>query len=51
MSSRLTHTLSEHRPASNWSLLTLCEDTDLGHAEGDDLDDAWQTWVDFGAVW
>eukprot|EP00435_Cladocopium_sp_Y103_P004842 s1847_g1.t1 len=35
----LTHTLSEHRPASNWSLLTLCEDNDLGHTEGDDLDD------------
>eukprot|EP00434_Breviolum_minutum_P012028 symbB.v1.2.010605.t1/scaffold686.1/size316167/24 len=29
----LTHTLSEHRPASNWSLLTLCEDGDLGVAE------------------
>lgn len=35
----MTHTLSEHRPASNWSLLTLCEDADLGHAEGDDLDE------------
>ncbi|CAK9114681.1 unnamed protein product [Durusdinium trenchii] len=31
----LTHTLSEHRQGSNWSLLTLCEDGDLGNAADD----------------
>lgn len=39
---RLSRTFSDHRPASNWSLLTLCEDNELEHGDTDQLDEAWR---------